>query len=155
MKKFLLIIATVLVSLSLIGCTSEKKPVKKVEVKKEVKYRIVSDYLGDYGKDIVLNANTDSPTTKRLYKIPSGTYEVSTETNKYATFFIVKDKVANNGKAPYIEELEYVSSQYTLTNGSNDLNGTAKKSVIITLNDDESINTQLGGSYYVLIFKKQ
>lgn len=155
MKKLLLIIATVLVSLSLIGCTTEKKPVKKVETKKEVKYRIVSDYLGDYGKDIVLNANTDSPTTKRLFKIPSGTYEVSTETNKFATFFIVKDKTIIDKSEKYPEGLDYVSSQYTLTNGSNDLNGTAKKSVIITLNDDESINTQLGGSYYVLIFKKQ
>lgn len=154
MKKVLFIVVA-FISLFLIGCTADKKPIKKVEVPKEVKYRIVSDYLGDYGKDITLNANTDSPTTKRLYKIPSGTYEVSTETNKYATFFIVKDKVANNGKAPYVEELEYVSSQYTLTNGENDLNGTAKKTVIITLNDDESINTQLGGSYYTLIFKKQ
>ena len=155
MKKFLLIIATVLVSLSLIGCTSEKKPVKKVEIKKEVKYRIVSDYLGDYGKDIVLNANTDSPTTKRLFKIPSGTYEVSTTTNKFATFFIVKDKIILEKEDKYPESLDYVSNQYILTNGSNDLNGTAKKSVIITLKDDESINTQLNGSYYVLIFKKQ
>ena len=155
MKKFLLIIATVLLSLSLIGCTSEKKPVKKVEVKKEVKYRIVSDVLGYYGKDVVLNANTDSPTTKRLFKIPSGTYEVSTETNKFATFFIVKDKVILEKEDKYPESLDYVSNQYILTNGSNDLNGTAKKSVIITLNDDESINTQLNGSYYVLIFKKQ
>lgn len=155
MKKFLLIIATVLVSLSLIGCTSDKKPVKKVEVKKEVKYRIVSDYLGDNGKDIVLNANSDSPTTKRLFKIPSGTYEVSAETNKFATFFIVKDKIILEKEDKYPESLDYVSNQYILTNGSNDLNGTAKKSVIITLNDDESINTQIGGSYYVLIFKKQ
>lgn len=155
MKKFLLIIATVLVSLSLIGCATEKKPVKKVEVKKETKYRIVSDYLGDNGKDIVLNANSDSPTTKRLFKIPSGTYEVSTETRKFATFFIVKDKIILEKEDKYPESLDYVSNQYILTNGSNDLNGTAKKSVIITLNDDESINTQLNGSYYVLIFKKQ
>lgn len=155
MKKILFIIATVLLSLSLIGCTSEKKPVKKVEVKKETKYRIVSDYLGDNGKDVVLNANSDSPTTKRLFKIPSGTYEVSTTTNKFATFFIVKDKIILEKEDKYPESLDYVSNQYILTNGSNDLNGTAKKSVIITLNDDESINTQLNGSYYVLIFKKQ
>ena len=153
MKKFLLIIATILLSLFLIGCTSEKKPVKKVEVNKEIKYRIVSDVLGDYGKDVVLNANTDYPVKKRLYKIPSGTYEVSTEGNRIATFFIVKDKVANTGDPPYVEELDYVSSQYFLTNGTNDLNGTAKKSVIVEIKDDESISTQTGA--YYLIFKKQ
>lgn len=164
MKRLLYILVVIMASFTLIGCSledgnNENGIIEKDEIKEEVKekktYRIVSDFLGDNGKDVVLNANTDSPVKKRLYKLPRGTYEVSTETDKFATFFIVKDGVVNTGDAPYTEELDYVSKQYTLTNGNNDLNGSAKKSVIITLNDNESINTQLGGSYYVLIFKEQ
>lgn len=159
MKKILYIFVALLLSFALIGCSFEDETnaneiVDKEEIKEEISYEIITDNLGDYGKDIVLNANTDLPVTKRVYKIPSGTYEVSTDTDKFATFFIVKDKIANTGEAPYIEELDYVSSQYTLTNGENDLNGNAKKNVIITINDDESISTQDGMSYK-LIFKKQ
>lgn len=155
MKKILYIFVAILVSFTFIGCTIEDETIEN-EIVEEVKetYEISTKDLGEYGKDVVLNANTDLPATKRLYKIPSGTYEVSTDTDKFATFFIVKDEIVNTGDAPYIEELNYVSSQYTLTNGENDLNGNAKKNVIITINDDESISTQDGMSYK-LIFKKQ
>lgn len=155
MKKIIYIFVALLVSFTLVGCNFEDEKLEN-EIVEEIKetYEISTKDLGEYGKDVVLNANTDSPATKRLYKIPSGTYEVSTDIEKFATFFIVKDNVVNTGTEPYIEELDYVSGQYFLTNGDNDLNGTAKKSVIITINDDESISTQ-DGIEYNLIFKEQ
>ena len=54
-------------------------------------------------------------------------------------FFIVKDTITNNGTTEYPEELEYVGEQYSLTTGTNDYNGEAKKTVDIELMEDESI----------------
>ncbi len=103
-------------------------------------YEIKGEKLGEYGKKVILNENTDLPATKYLYKLPAGTYEVTTDTDKMASFFIVKDEITQNSDNPdYPEELNYVSSEgYLLTAGDNDFNGHAKKSVTVELAEDES-----------------
>lgn len=104
-------------------------------------YELKGEELGEYGRKVILNENTDLPVAKYLYKLPAGTYEVTTDNDKMASFFIVKDEIYyNNDNPDYPEELNYVSSEsYLLTAGDNDFNGHAKKSVIIELAKDESI----------------
>lgn len=104
-----------------------------------IKYTLTGETLGKYGKKIILNANSDMPTTKYLYKLPEGTYAVTTTFDKLANFYIVKDEIANTGTDEYPEELNYVSEAYFLTNGENNFNGRAKKSVEINVDNDESI----------------
>lgn len=113
------------------------------EVQKET-YTIKSGDLGEYGKEVILNKNTDAPSKKYLYKLPSGSYEVTTTNEKYSTFWIVKDEVVRTGTPNYPEELSYVSEQYMLTASDNLLNGQASNKVDITLNDDESILLIMG-----------
>lgn len=103
-------------------------------------YEIKGEELGEYGKKVILNENTDLPDTNYLYKLPAGTYEVTTDTDKMASFYIVKDEINQNSDNPdYPEELNYVSSEgYLLTAGDDDFNGHAKKSVTVELAEDES-----------------
>lgn len=113
---------------------------KTQQQKASVKYTVVGESLGEYGKAIVLNKNSDTPITKYLYKLPAGTYKVSTTFKKMASFFVVKDQVKiNSENQEYPEELDYVGSSYLLTAGDDDFNGKAKKEVKITLKEDESI----------------
>ena len=86
--------------------------------KKETKvYELEGEVLGEYGKEIVLNANTDAPAKKYLYKIPAGTYTVTTDNLKITGFYIVKDTITTED-SEYPEILNYVSEQYSLTNSS-------------------------------------
>lgn len=105
-----------------------------------VVYALKGQELGEYGKKITLNANTDMPVDKYLYKIPAGKYKVTTSESKfYVAFFIVKDEITTEDNPNYPEVLDYVSEQYMLTNTDDDLNGLASKEVEITLGEDESI----------------
>lgn len=142
MKKQLLIIITILSFFTLTGCTSTKIEENDKNDNRETvqqTYIIQSGELGEYGKEIILNKNTDLPAKKYLYKLPSGKYTVTTKNEKYSTFWIVKDEVVNTGTENYPEELSYVGNQHMLTAGDNLLNGTATKEDIVTINDDESI----------------
>lgn len=116
-------------------------------------YTIVGEEIGEYGKKVVLNANTDMPAEKYLYKLPAGTYIVTTSFEKLANFYIVKDETTTEeGNNEYPEILDYVSEAYMLTNGENDFNGKASKSVEITLGEDESI--QVIGTPTLVFSKK-
>ena len=117
----------------------------------ESTYTIVGGELGDYGKEIILNSDSDLPTKKLLYKLPAGTYTVTTTFDKIAGFYVVKDKIVNNGEEKYPEELNYMSEQYKITAGLNDYGGTTTKSVDIELKEDESILINGTATY---IFKK-
>lgn len=119
---------------------------------KEV-YTIKGEEIGEYGREVVLNANTDMPVTKYLYKLPAGTYIVTTDFEKMVSFYIVKDKTTTEeDNTEYPEVLDYVSEAYMLTNGDNDFNGHASKSVEITLGEDESIS--LVGTNTLILEKK-
>ena len=123
------------------GIDKEEKEIRpQEETASNVVYEIKGEELGEYGRKVILNENTDLPTEKYLYKLPAGTYEVTTSTDKMASFNIVKDEINyNNDNLDYPEELNYVSNEgYLLTTGDNDLNGRAKKSVIVELAGDES-----------------
>ena len=115
-------------------------------------YIITAGDVGKYGKIVTLNANTDMPVDKYLYKIPAGNYKVTTDYKKLAGFNIVKDEITiEPDNSDYPETLDYVDidedgNGYQLTAGNNDFNGHAKKEVYITLNDDESISIP-GDSY--------
>ena len=147
MKKkigILLLVFTSVLLLTACGTSEKKEKVEpnnqeKEEVKENIKYTLTGKELGEYGKKVTLNANSDSPTDKYLYKIPAGTYKVTTTWEKVTNLWIVKDEVVKTGDAPYEEELSYVGEAYWMTNGTNDLNGKAKKEVEITLKEDESI----------------
>ena len=116
-------------------------------------YTIVGEEIGEYGKKVILNANTDMPAEKYLYKLPAGTYVVTTNFEKLANFYIVKDEITTEeGNTEYPEVLNYVSEAYMLTNGDNDFNGKASKSVEITLGEDESI--QVVGTQTIIFQKK-
>jgi len=102
----------------------------------QIKYTLTGEQLGEYGKKVVLNENSDMPVTKYLYKLPEGTYNVTTTFEKVASFYIVKDETINTGVGEYPEELNYVGEVYLLTNGNNN---NAKKNVEISVKSDESI----------------
>ena len=104
-------------------------------------YTITGQTTGEYGKEVTLNANSDTPASKYLYKLPSGKYKVTTTYEKMASFFIVKDqiKIDSNNK-DYPETLDYVEGKsYLLTAGKDDFNGKAKKEVEVTIGKDESV----------------
>ena len=119
-------------------------------------YTLTGETLGDYGREVVLNENTDMPVSKFLYKLPAGTYVASTE-DEYAVFSIVKDEIGiEEGNEEYPEALQYAGNggQYQLTSGdnaTNDLNGNAETSVTVQLAEDESF--QLVGTD-TIIFEK-
>ena len=45
-------------------------------------YVLTADETGEYGRIVTLNANTDMPVDKYLYKIPAGKYKVTTDHKK-------------------------------------------------------------------------
>lgn len=106
---------------------------------KGAKYTLVGGTTGEYGKEVVLNKDTDLPATKYLYKIPAGTYNVTTTYEKLSEFWIVKDEVVRTGTEEYPEELSYVGEAHDLTNGDNDFNGRASKELAVTIAEDESV----------------
>ena len=114
-------------------------------------YTLTGEQLGEYGREVILNKDTDMPVTKYLYKLPSGTYKVTTNNEKVSSFYIVKDELGTE-ESEYPEILQYVSDAYMLTTGFNDLNGRAQKEVEITLNEDESI--QIIGTDTIILEKK-
>ena len=101
---------------------------------------LVAGELGEYGRVITLNADTDMPDDRYLYKIPAGKYKVITTWSKMTSFGIVND---NNEKAidpdTNYEYMPHVGDDYSLTAGEDDFNGHAEKEVVITLGEDESI----------------
>lgn len=118
---------------------SGNNTVEKEDDSNKLKYVITGEELGDYGRKVVLNANTDAPATKYLYKLPAGKYKATTTYKKICTFWIVKDNVVRTGSDEYPEELSYVSEQYTLTAGEDTLNGYAKYEVEFEVKEDESV----------------
>ena len=106
-------------------------------------YILTADETGEYGRIVTLNANTDMPDDKYLYKIPAGKYKVTTDCKKMAVFSIVKDEIGTED-TDYPEVLQYVemedgNSVYQLTVGDDDFNGHAKQEVYITIGEDESV----------------
>lgn len=117
------------------------------------KYVLVGEELGEYGRKVFLNKNTDMPVEKYLYKLPAGTYTVTTTNEKMSAFGIVKDEIGiEEGNTDYPEILQYVGQQYLLTAGDDDFNGNASKSVVVTLAEDECF--QLIGTD-TFIFEKE
>ena len=104
----------------------------------KVTYEVIGGELGEYGKEVILNKNTDMPTTKILYKIPTGTYVVTTDAEKVISVAIVKDEIANTGSENYPEELQYVTNPQNLT-ASDGYEKLALKEYEITINDGESL----------------
>ena len=103
-------------------------------------YVLKEGELGEYGRVITLNANSDMPEDKYLYKLPSGTYVVTTNFEKMTGFNIVKDEITiEEGNDDYPECLDYVSSSGYLS-ANPDYNENANTQITITLNDDESIS---------------
>jgi hypothetical protein len=101
---------------------------------------LVGEELGEYGREVVLNAKSDMPVSKFLYKIPAGKYQVTTDAKKVASFFVVKDEINNNGDEKYPEELIPVSEGYNLTASPEDYDEKlAVPEVIIEVQEDESI----------------
>ena len=109
------------------------------KTKGTITYTIIGELEGEYGKKVVLNKNSNMPVTKYLYKLPAGTYKVTTSFKKMASFFIVKDQIKTTPGNEYPEEIDIVGTGYLLTAGDDDFNGRAKKEVDITLKEDESI----------------
>lgn len=107
-----------------------------------VVYTITGGETGEYGKIVTLNKDTDMPVEKYLYKLPAGTYKVTTTDEKMASFFIVKDEIIiDEDNVDYPENLDYVSTDgYLMTAGDDDFNGKAKKEVVVTIAEDESIS---------------
>lgn len=94
-------------------------------------YTIVGQTTGEYGREVILNANSNAPASKYLYKLPSGKYKVTTTYEKMASFFIVKNQIKiDSDNKDYPETLDYIKGKsYLLTAGKDDLNGKVKKSL--------------------------
>ena len=119
----------------------------------EPDYTITVDETGEFGKVITLNANTDMPVDKYLYKLPAGDYRVTTSNPKATQFSIVKDEIGiEDGNDDYPEILQYVGDAYLLTAGDDDMNGHAKQEVYITLGEDESISVPGDYKYTVQLY---
>lgn len=124
---------------------------------------VVAGELGDYGRSITLNANTDLSDERYLYKIPAGNYKVITTWEKLTSFGIVKDdnEIAIDPETNN-EYMPHVGDDYFLTAGEDDFNGHAEKEVVITLGEDESIwipytkdSIATPGSIKFLFFKQE
>ncbi len=102
-------------------------------------YYLFSGETGEYGRIVTLNATTDLPVDKYLYKIPSGKYTISTTFDKLTSAWIVKDEITTEDNPDYPEVLQYVGEALQLTAGDNDFNGNAKKEIDIEIAEDESI----------------
>ena len=103
------------------------------------KYTLVGGKTGEYGKEVILNKNSDFPVKKYLYKIPAGTYKVTTSYEMLSEFWIVKDQIVKTGTEKYPEELNYVGEAHDLTNGDNNFNGRASKELTVKIAEDESV----------------
>jgi hypothetical protein len=103
----------------------------------KIVYNLKGEELGEYGKKITLNANTDLPVDKYLYKIPVGKYKVTTTNQKMTSFFIVKDDIVKNKDEKYSEELNIVESY--LINNSDDIEIELKSDESIQIIDNDSI----------------
>lgn len=157
-KKVWFWVVVVLLILGLPGaCSSEPQEQEQSQSQESapVAYTITCGETGEYGRVVTLNANTDLPTDKYLYKLPAGIYKVTTTNDKLASFFIVKDEITiEEGNSDYPEILDYVTTTgYQLTAGDDDFNGRAKKEVTVTIGEDESISVPVEGD--VLIFEAQ
>lgn len=73
-------------------------------------YRITGGETGEYGRKVTLNANSDMPNDKYLYKLPAGTYAITT-TAKGTQISVVKDSTTMEGE---IEVLDYVGEPIVL-----------------------------------------
>ena len=111
-----------------------------------------SEEVGEYGKMIVLNQNTDFPTPKYLYKLPSGTYKVTSTTNNTIGVSVVKDELTRED-GDYPEALNYVGEQSVISGNPQKI-GTAniKESATITIGSDESVSLVGKGT---ISFEKQ
>lgn len=134
--------------------TANETPVNNSQQQEKPEtYAITGEVLGEYGREVTLNKNSDMPVKKYLYKLPAGTYKVTTTYDKLANFFIVKDKIGvEAGNTDYPEALDYVGNAYMLTAGDDDFNGKAKKEVVITLGADESV--QITGTEKLILEKQ-
>ena len=160
MKKIAIIVLSSLFLLSTTGCnfnnentnTESTSNFESAEVSNKIRYELTGGEIGKYGREITLNANTDMPAKKILYKIPAGTYKVTTTYEKLSAFWIVKDNPVNTGTEQYPEELKYVGGQHSLTAGNNNFNGMAVKEDEVTINADESINIT---SFSTIVFEEK
>lgn len=121
--------------------------------RKAVTYTITGEVPGEYGQEVTLNKDSDMPNKEYLYKLPAGSYKVTTTSENVANFFVVKDEikiVSTNDKYP--EELDYTGKGYHLTSKDEKVFGKTKKEILTSLGADESV--QIVGTD-VLIFEKQ
>lgn len=149
-KKWWFITLVALILLGIIGGTNNKnngtnenqnnnQETEQQSIELGNKYILNYNDLDKYGKIITLNADSDMPTEKRLFKIPAGKYKVTTSNPKYSAFWIVKDETVLEEDNDYPEVLQYVGGQYMLTTSDDNLNDHASKEVIVTIASDESI----------------
>lgn len=133
--------------------TNSPEPQKQEQDAATVTYTITGGETGEYGRVVTLNEDTDMPVDKYLYKLPAGTYKVTTTNEKMSAFSIVKDEITTEeGNTDYPEVLDYVTDgQYLLTAGNDDFNGKASKEVEVTIAEDESVSIPAEGD--VLIFE--
>lgn len=140
-KAWFWIVAGLLV-IAGIGAANPSQPAanESQEQQSSATYTITGGVLGQYGKEVVLNASTDMPTKKYLYKLPAGSYTVEISSGKSAQVGIVKDATVQTGSAPYTEELSYSSSVVVFSGEKKD----------ITVSEDESVLVLDGDSIVVM-----
>lgn len=102
-------------------------------------YTIQGEQLGEFGKKITLNSNTDMPVDKYLYKLPAGDYAITTTSENTVSISVVKDELTYEN-SEYPEVLNYVSTPENIS-GNKERIGIAniKDCIEIHLNEDESI----------------
>lgn len=114
--------------------------------------KLTGEELGEYGRIVILNVNSDLPAEKYLYKVPAGKYRVTTDAAKAATVYIVKDEVQYTGSEKYPQELAYIGKGQIVTAGEELVKkGLASKEIIVTIAEDESI--LLVGKYNIFLEK--
>ena len=100
MKKFVALILTAVLSVSLIACSSDTKesvaPVAEPEVvvkEERLSFELIAGEPGEYGELFTINKDTEFEETYYIYHVPVGTYTVTNSGEYMSQFNVYSDEI--------------------------------------------------------------
>lgn len=108
--QWLLIVMAVLFVIGTLGPKKEKNEI----------ITITANETGEYGKVITFNEGSENEDKNYIYKLPTGTYKVTTDYNKVGNIFLLEADPVNEEA----QELNYRNSEsYMITNNPDKFDG--------------------------------
>lgn len=99
MKKFVLLLASVALLLSLVACDTSPSPAgdsattAPVETTEPFTIELVAGEKGEYGELITINKDTEFEETYYIYRVPAGTYTVTNTGDHMGQFNVYGETV--------------------------------------------------------------